>query len=69
MEGERLAIGPRHLISDDDRAEIRRLSGHFWSGSRQPRYWTQRRSVSTSAEREELARPRKREWQSEDAVA
>ena len=25
MEGARLAIGPRHLINDDDRAEIRRL--------------------------------------------
>ena len=29
LEGERLAIGPRHLISDHDRAEIRRLSGHL----------------------------------------
>ena len=25
MEGARLAIGPRHLINDDNRAEIRRL--------------------------------------------
>ena len=29
MEGARLAIGPRHLISDHDRQEIRRLSGHL----------------------------------------
>ena len=29
MEGERLAIGPRILITDNDRAAIRRLSGHL----------------------------------------
>ena len=29
MEGCQIAIGPRHLISDHDRTEIRRLSGHL----------------------------------------